>query len=358
MSFEPTLTDHDYELLSAYLDGMLTAAERAALEARLQTEPLLKRELAALRRTVALVKGLPVLKAPRNFILDASMVAAPVVQASRRDPRRDPRIILFPAFSALAAAAAVIMMVFGVSLLLSETSSQQDQTQVALFALHTPTPAQEATTMQAASGLTMEQTAQDAVGMQVESAEDEMEAAVQFAPPATMQESPPDSFTTGAAVPAAFPTPSPTPMTDAEFEALEEMLFNQALTGGNGMGGGAGTPGDTGRGMGGGAGGAPDVDPSSSMRTAMTPPGADEGEESPALVFGVAQAPEEDDITAQAAVEEASTDMQVVVQTEAESQKSPAPGRDTTRGVVMFGAGSLLLLGSVGLYLFYRRRVL
>lgn len=363
MSFEPTLTDYDYELLSAYLDGMLTAAERAALEARLQTEPLLRRELTALRRTVALVKEMPALKAPRNFTLDAAMVAAPVVQRPRRDPRRDPRIILFPAFSALAAAAAVIMMVFGVSLLLSDTSSQDDQRQVALFSADTPTPpvapTQEAAAMQTASAMSVTQP-ETALQMQVESAEDAMgSTAMEFAPPAPMQESSPDAFTTGAAVPAAFPTPSPSPMSDAEFEALEEMLFNQALGGGPGMGGGAGTPGDIGPQSGGGSAG--EGDPSSSMRAAMTPPGADEGEESPALVFGVAQAPEEDDLTAESAVEDAlSEDGQVVVQADAESQEAPAAdtSRDTIRGAVLLGAGGALLLGAAGLYLFYRRRVL
>lgn len=64
--------DRDYELLSAYLDDALEADERAALEARLETDAALRRELAALRQTVALIRALPTLKAPRNFTLTAA----------------------------------------------------------------------------------------------------------------------------------------------------------------------------------------------------------------------------------------------------------------------------------------------
>jgi hypothetical protein len=94
------LTDHDYELISAYLDGALSDSERSALETRLQNEPVLRRELEALRQTVALVQQLPPLKAPRNFTLDTRMI-------------RPARLLIFPttaAFSALSAAAAVLLL--------------------------------------------------------------------------------------------------------------------------------------------------------------------------------------------------------------------------------------------------------
>jgi anti-sigma factor RsiW len=76
MSAERNLTDLDYELLSAYLDDALTAAERSALETRLQTEAALRTELDALRQTVTLVRGLPPLTAPRNFTLTPAMLRA------------------------------------------------------------------------------------------------------------------------------------------------------------------------------------------------------------------------------------------------------------------------------------------
>lgn len=104
MATNPNLTDQDYELLSAYLDNQLTEAERTALEARLQAEPDLRRELASLRQTRALVHQLPLLKAPRDFTLDASFARIP----------RTRRILAFPAaFSALSAAAAIVLFLFG-----------------------------------------------------------------------------------------------------------------------------------------------------------------------------------------------------------------------------------------------------
>lgn len=68
------MTEQDFDLLSAYLDGDLSDADRAALEARLAAEPELRRELEALRQTVALVRSLPVMKAPRSYALNAALL--------------------------------------------------------------------------------------------------------------------------------------------------------------------------------------------------------------------------------------------------------------------------------------------
>jgi anti-sigma factor RsiW len=62
------------ELLSAYIDGEMKASERARLERQLATDSTLRAELAALRRTVALVRGLPPAPLPRNFILSQRVV--------------------------------------------------------------------------------------------------------------------------------------------------------------------------------------------------------------------------------------------------------------------------------------------
>lgn len=126
MSAEHNLTDNDYELLSAYIDEMLDDAERSAVEQRLREEPLLRRELAALRQTVALLRRLPTLKAPRDFTL-------PVTPAAVRDsaptltlaptllerPRTLPRRRPLPLVSVLSAAAAVVLILAGVGLLLA-----------------------------------------------------------------------------------------------------------------------------------------------------------------------------------------------------------------------------------------------
>jgi anti-sigma factor RsiW len=66
-------SEPDQELLSAYVDGELTDRERAEVEQRLTHNPQLRAALDDLRQTVALVRSLPDLKAPRNFTLNPAM---------------------------------------------------------------------------------------------------------------------------------------------------------------------------------------------------------------------------------------------------------------------------------------------
>src|SRR5438105_4377683 len=65
-----SIKPQDYELLSAYLDGELSEAERKTLEARLSAEPSLAAGLNDLRVTIQIVRAAPRLKSPRNFTLD------------------------------------------------------------------------------------------------------------------------------------------------------------------------------------------------------------------------------------------------------------------------------------------------
>jgi len=84
-SWRKRAAEKDDELLSAYLDGMLSAEEQAALEARLDAEPALRQRLEAMRQTVALLRQLPSVPAPRNFLLTPAMVQP------RPQPRPLPR---------------------------------------------------------------------------------------------------------------------------------------------------------------------------------------------------------------------------------------------------------------------------
>ncbi|HEX2907823.1 MAG TPA: hypothetical protein VHO69_13225 [Phototrophicaceae bacterium] len=100
------ITDFDLQLLSDYLDGALTETERSTLETRLDTEPDLQQELETLQYTVDLVRGLPPIKAPRNYTLQTRPV----------------RLWVFPTtatFSAISAAAATLLIVVGAITLLS-----------------------------------------------------------------------------------------------------------------------------------------------------------------------------------------------------------------------------------------------
>ncbi len=101
------------ELLSAYVDGQLSAGERARLETQLATDPALQAELEALRHTVALVRDLPPATIPRNFILPQKM--KPSVTARSRPARRArPRHAW--AAPLLTAATAVVSLIFVVVL--------------------------------------------------------------------------------------------------------------------------------------------------------------------------------------------------------------------------------------------------
>ena len=99
--------EQDDELLSAYLDGELSAGERARLEARLATDPALRAELDALRRTAALVHDLPTVPVPRNFILPQTMVARP----RPAPPARPRRAWAAPLLTAATAVASLLFVV-------------------------------------------------------------------------------------------------------------------------------------------------------------------------------------------------------------------------------------------------------
>ncbi len=79
MTVSPQIpSEHDQHLLSAYLDGALSSREKAMLEQRLARDPALRAELDHLRDTVALLRDLPRLKAPRDFTLDPQRYARPL----------------------------------------------------------------------------------------------------------------------------------------------------------------------------------------------------------------------------------------------------------------------------------------
>lgn len=71
------LPERDLELLSAYLDNQLTAAERVNLDRRLAAEPRLRAELEELRATTVLLRQLAPVPPPRSFTLDPTTVPRP-----------------------------------------------------------------------------------------------------------------------------------------------------------------------------------------------------------------------------------------------------------------------------------------
>jgi hypothetical protein len=65
------LPRQDLELLSAYIDGDLSAREISSLEQRLKREPNLQRALMEMRETVRLLRALPEVNPPRSYALTA-----------------------------------------------------------------------------------------------------------------------------------------------------------------------------------------------------------------------------------------------------------------------------------------------
>lgn len=87
---------HVHEYLSEYLDGGLSAAERAEVEAHLAGCPRCRADLASLRLTVQLVRQLPLQPVPRSFALAV--------------PRRTPAIVTWLRFSTGALAAIFVAL--------------------------------------------------------------------------------------------------------------------------------------------------------------------------------------------------------------------------------------------------------
>lgn len=106
------------EQLSAYIDGALSPRERARLEKQLAADPALRARLEALRQTVMLVRGLPPVRAPRNFLVTPSMVSRPArpIPWARR---------LAPALSFATAISAILCVVLLVANFLPERSEPQ-----------------------------------------------------------------------------------------------------------------------------------------------------------------------------------------------------------------------------------------
>ncbi len=92
----------DDELLSVWLDGQVSRAERDAVDAAIAADPAVRAQATDLRATVALLRGLPQPAPRRTFILTPE-------QSTAIRPARAAWITrLFPAVSAASAVAAVL----------------------------------------------------------------------------------------------------------------------------------------------------------------------------------------------------------------------------------------------------------
>lgn len=105
----PSLSDRDYELISAYLDGEIDVRQKTVIENRLARDAQFKSAYEQLSRTRRLMRSQPLLRAPRNYTLSAKMLSA-----SQTAPRAFLPLPLFlrtvSAFSSL-----VFLVLFGLN---------------------------------------------------------------------------------------------------------------------------------------------------------------------------------------------------------------------------------------------------
>lgn len=156
------------ELLSPYLDGAVTADERARVDNALAQSAELRAELNSLRQTVQLMQSLPRVPAPRPFTLSAAEVG-------NAEPKKG--FFRKPLWASLTAVAAIaLVLLVGVVLFNRSPGSGQNNVQVALA------PAAETMQEAAAPTETLPQTAFSAAAAEksVESVTAEIEMA---APP-------------------------------------------------------------------------------------------------------------------------------------------------------------------------------
>ncbi|NTV37290.1 MAG: hypothetical protein HGA53_10085 [Anaerolineaceae bacterium] len=69
------LTPQEWQLLSSYLDGQVTAREKAQIETYLTSDERYRQALEGLQRTRTMLRSVPLKRAPRNFTLTREMVA-------------------------------------------------------------------------------------------------------------------------------------------------------------------------------------------------------------------------------------------------------------------------------------------
>jgi anti-sigma factor RsiW len=238
----PELTDTDYELISAYLDDMLTSPERSQFEARLKQDAALRQELHAIRQTVALVERLPVVKAPRDFTLtpaqvsddddvDRTLIAIEV-------PSRPSRMLTI--ISVMSAAAAILLIFAGFVLLFPGTQGDTLMQSLDVAVQPTSTFAPTATTtaglaQEAAPAVTEEPQAEALEFAEVEEEEAAGDDGIiaQRSEPAGDEPLPPFASPPPAADMASGAAPMAAPAEDAAVEVtaiiteVEEMAFDE-----------------------------------------------------------------------------------------------------------------------------------
>lgn len=130
------LSPQDFDLLSAHLDGALSATEAQKLEERLAQDAELQREWQALQMMVGALRDLPLRPAPRDFSLTPEQVGA----SREREPRRI--ITARRGWFGLASVASLLVVV-GLAILINQAPPPDEPVLVAVAPTHVTDTATE-----------------------------------------------------------------------------------------------------------------------------------------------------------------------------------------------------------------------
>jgi hypothetical protein len=208
-------TEETLTLLSSYLDGEVTEAERLQVEQALSDSPELTAELDELRQTVSLVSALPAMAAPRPFTL----TLADVTPVSPPKKQRGWFSVPMWAGGLVALAAALVCMLAAGGLFIGSQMRGSSMAPAAEVALQqeaaAPTPPEAAMNKSVeATGLSRSEEVQATEASQLELAPAEPELAVPAPPAAKMADEAKEERAAGAAPPPAA-TRLPTELEEA-----------------------------------------------------------------------------------------------------------------------------------------------
>lgn len=302
------IDEHDLITLNAYLDKQLSSGERTAFEQRLAKEPALQQELESLRATVALLKQIEPLRAPRNFTLDPKVYGVP----KRRSLLDRLGLLGIPQLVTAGGALAATLVCAGLVFYAIQGGN---------FGAATGAPEAAMVEQERMAGDTAEQ----AEEMEAASAALEQSAPAEGEPAAEEE----------SADAAALAPPSQEDLTEPPDG---DPLYGIDVSGGGGGGEGGGAGGAGGSGAGPGVAGNATAEPTITILQATEPPaGAD--------LTAVAEAAADGDAGAQ-------DDSEMPYAGEDPSTKVPAPGLP----VVPLAIGTLVVVLAAGSFIVYRAR--
>lgn len=249
-AFNPNISD---DLLSAYLDGQITPAERQLVEQALRADAVVQGRLQDLQATVQFLRQAPRISVPRAFVLSEAQVLA---AGGRVKGRRQPGLWeqLFPRLMPLATATVAVLLIvvlgldFGrpqlaasptaapavaesaveapVQAVAPEATAVMGEVAKAAAVTEAPVAMKEAATVEVAAASEMQRSVSTAAPSPTEA---EAPAAQVETEQSAMVSAPSAAPATGEALAMGAEAPAPTP-TSAQKPVVEGVVSNETAT--------------------------------------------------------------------------------------------------------------------------------